>query len=58
MPGTFYLYVANADIIYARALECGAKSICAPADRSYGDRNGSVKDVSGNTWYIATHLTE
>jgi uncharacterized glyoxalase superfamily protein PhnB len=56
MPGMFYLYVADADAVYARALESGAESISAPADQPYGDRNGSVKDVSGNTWHIATHL--
>ena len=24
-------------------------------DQFYGDRNGGVRDVSGNYWYIATH---
>ena len=56
MPGMFYLYVADADAVYGRALESGAESISAPADQPYGDRNGSVKDVSGNAWYIATRL--
>jgi uncharacterized glyoxalase superfamily protein PhnB len=56
MPGMFYLYVADADAVYARALECGAESISAPADQPYGDRNGVVKDVAGNTWYIAARL--
>ena len=27
----------------------------APADMFYGDRFGSVKDASGNSWFIATH---
>jgi PhnB protein len=26
-----------------------------PTDMFYGDRTGSVKDPSGNTWSIATH---
>jgi uncharacterized glyoxalase superfamily protein PhnB len=54
MPGMFYLYVADADAAYGRALESGAESLSAPADQPYGDRNGSVKDVAGNTWYIAS----
>jgi PhnB protein len=54
MPGIFYVYVADADAAYNRALESGAESISAPADQPYGDRHGSVKDVSGNVWYIAT----
>jgi PhnB protein len=58
MPGMFYLYVADADAIYARAVECGAEPISAPTDQPYGDRNGTVKDVAGNTWYIATRLAK
>jgi PhnB protein len=58
MPGTFYLYVADADATYARALECGAEALSAPADQPYGDRNGSVRDVMGNAWYIATRLAK
>jgi PhnB protein len=58
LPGMFYLYVADADAVYARALEAGAESISAPADQPYGDRSGSVKDSSSNTWYIATRLSK
>jgi PhnB protein len=56
MPGMFYLYVADADAVYSRALESGAESISAPADQPYGDRSGSVRDVSGNSWYIAARF--
>ena len=58
MPGMFYLYVADADAVYSRAVECGAEAISAPADRPYGDRNGAVKDVAGNLWYIASHIAK
>ena len=56
MPCTFYLYVPNVDATYQRALTAGATSIAAPVDHDYGDRGAGVKDVFGNTWYIATHL--
>ncbi len=56
MPGMFYFYVEDADSIYTRAIECGAEAISAPVDHDYGDRSGCVKDLSGNTWYIATRL--
>jgi PhnB protein len=56
MPGMFYLYVADVDATYGRALDSGAESLSAPADQPYGDRSGSVKDVAGNTWYIASPL--
>jgi PhnB protein len=50
-----YVYVPNADATYQRAIAAGATSGMAPADMFYGDRNASVKDPSGNTWFIATH---
>jgi uncharacterized glyoxalase superfamily protein PhnB len=50
-----YVYVPNADTIYQRAIAAGATSTMAPADMFYGDRFGSVKDASGNSWFIATH---
>ncbi len=53
LPGMFYLYVADADAVYRRAVESGAEPLSAPADQSYGDRTGSVKDAAGNAWYIA-----
>lgn len=58
MPGMFYVCVADADALYGRCLESGAQSLSAPADQAHGDRTGSVKNVSGNTWYIAAHLSK
>jgi len=58
MPGMFYLYVPDADAAYGRALACGAEPISAPADQPYGDRLGAVKDVAGNTGYIAARLAK
>jgi PhnB protein len=50
-----YFYVPDADATYQRAIAAGATSGMAPMDMFYGDRSGSVKDPSGNTWFIATH---
>jgi PhnB protein len=58
MPGTFYLYVSDADAVYGRALEAGALSVAEPSHQPYGDRMGGVADAFGNKWYIATHLAE
>jgi PhnB protein len=54
----FYLYVPDADALYARALQAGAASVHPVADQPYGDRSGGVKDPFGNTWYIATHIRD
>jgi PhnB protein len=58
MPSAVYLYVADADGTYKRALEAGATSVRPPVDQPYGDRNASVKDPFGITWYIATHIKD
>jgi len=55
---TLYLYVEDADATYQRALEAGGKSIMPPTDMFYGDRNGGVTDLSGNSWWIATHIED
>jgi PhnB protein len=54
MPSCIYLYVNDADSFYKRALQAGAISVSEPADQLYGDRGASVKDPSGNLWWIAT----
>jgi uncharacterized glyoxalase superfamily protein PhnB len=58
MPAMLYVYVEDCDAAYARALEAGAESLMEPADMYYGDRHGGVRDVSGNAWFIATHLED
>jgi uncharacterized glyoxalase superfamily protein PhnB len=55
MPACLYLYVADTDTVYRRAIQAGATSIREPADQFYGDRSGGVSDPCGNAWWIATH---
>lgn len=55
MAAAIYLYVPDVDETCKRAVRFGAKSIREPADMTWGDRVGGVKDSSGNTWWIATH---
>lgn len=55
-PFALHVYVPDADATYERALAAGAESLGAPEDRPYGERQGGVKDPSGNLWYIATRL--
>jgi uncharacterized glyoxalase superfamily protein PhnB len=54
-PAFLYIYVADTDATYRRALEAGAKSLEEPAEMPYGDRRGMVEDRWGNVWQIATH---
>ena len=51
-----YLYVADVDAVYRRAIKAGAKSVVEPADMFYGDRHACVTDPAGNNWWIATRI--
>jgi PhnB protein len=51
------LYVPDVDAVFHRAVQAGATSLAAPADRPWGDRDGAVKDPGGNTWYVTTQGT-
>jgi PhnB protein len=53
-PGTLWLRVDDVDAVYNRAVEAGATPLLAPADQSYDSRDGSVRDLAGNVWYIFT----
>jgi PhnB protein len=49
-----YVYVADVDETYERAITEGATSMEAPQLVPYGDRRAMVRDPWGNTWQIAT----
>ncbi|HEX4049649.1 MAG TPA: VOC family protein [Steroidobacteraceae bacterium] len=57
-PGTFYVYVADVDATYRRAMTHGASSYQLPSNRYYGDRVAAVVDSTGNVWWIATKLVD
>lgn len=54
---TFYLYVADADASMIKAMEAGAENIMDAEDMPYGDRQGGVRDSSGNIWWISQRLS-
>jgi len=55
---SLYLYLEDVDATYRSALDAGAASIMPPADQIYGDRMGGVKDPTGNTWWLASHVED
>jgi uncharacterized glyoxalase superfamily protein PhnB len=58
MPIMLYLYVEDVDSVYKKAVNAGGISAVEPMDQFYGDRSGAVKDISGNTWWIGTHIED
>ena len=56
MRAFLYVYVADTDSTFRRAVERGAESLEEPHVAPYGDRRAMVRDPWGNLWQIATHL--
>lgn len=50
-----YLYVADADAVFSRAVDAGATELKPVEDQFYGDRMGTLKDPFGHIWFIGTH---
>jgi PhnB protein len=57
-PISFYVYVENVDQAFRRALEAGATSQMAVEDMFWGDRTGTVQDLFGYNWTLATHIRD
>jgi len=53
-PCGLYLYVEDVDETFNRAVTAGATVTMEVKDQFYGDRNGSLVDPFGHTWYVAT----
>ena len=50
-----HLYVPDIDAVHKRAVELGATVLHEPMDQPYGERSSAIKDLAGNSWYVATH---
>jgi len=53
-PAFLYVYVADVDATFARALEAGATALEAPLHTPYGDYRAMLRDAWGNLWQIAS----
>ncbi len=50
-----FLYDADVDALFRRAIAAGAKEVMAPQDQFWGDRFGKLTDPFGHQWALATH---
>jgi PhnB protein len=57
-PLHLYVYVANVDEVFKRALEAGAKVIDPVEDKGWGDRCGGIEDPFGHVWWVGTPLKD
>ena len=57
-PVSLHVYVEDADAVFDRAVEAGAKSLRPVEDRFYGDRSGQFEDPFGHRWDVSTHVED
>lgn len=53
-----YVYVADADAAYQRAVAAGAKALMPVQDMFWGDRMGTLEDPFGHRWSVATRIED
>ena len=53
-PASVWLYVADCDALFNRAVEAGARPVMPMADQFWGDRFGAFTDPFGYRWSVAT----
>jgi PhnB protein len=57
-PVTLFLLTENVDKVVAKAVKLGATAVGPVMDMFWGDRVGTIIDPEGNSWMIATHVSE
>jgi uncharacterized glyoxalase superfamily protein PhnB len=57
-PVMLHVYIDDVDAVFERAVRAGGTVVAKPANQFYGDRSGGVKEPSGNTVWIATHVED
>ena len=58
MPASYYIYVESAHAAMSRAIAAGATKVMDVTDMPYNDRQGGIKDVCGNLWWISERLID
>jgi uncharacterized glyoxalase superfamily protein PhnB len=57
-PASLYLYVADCDALFERAVRAGGQVMMPMTDQFWGDRSGTFTDPFGYVWTIATNKEE
>jgi PhnB protein len=55
---SLYVYVADVDMAYKRAVAAGAKVVKPLENQFWGDRQGVLTDPFGHQWSLATHVED
>jgi PhnB protein len=55
---SLFLYVADVDSVFNRAVSAGARADMPMQDMFWGDRFGKLTDPFGHEWSVATHIED
>jgi PhnB protein len=58
LPAMLYVYVADVDAVFQKAVAAGGEVVRPVETQFYGDRSGGVKDPCGIQWWVATHVED
>ena len=56
--GSIFLYLADVDPAFRKAVEAGCKVLMPLTNMFWGDRFGKLEDPFGNQWTMATHVED
>jgi PhnB protein len=56
MPSLLRVFVPDADVAMARAVEGGARVVTEAATNAWGARGGRVRDPFGNIWWVTAQI--
>src|SRR5262249_20757707 len=56
--GSFMIYSADVDAMFAKAVAAGGKPVMPVMDMFWGDRMGTVVDPFGHAWMLGTHVKD
>lgn len=58
VASSLYLYVADIDASFKKAVDAGCKAKMPPTEMFWGDMFSSVQDPFGHCWSLATHVED
>ncbi|WP_202818962.1 VOC family protein [Actinosynnema sp. ALI-1.44] len=56
MPSLLRVFVPDADVAYAAAIDAGAREVTALSNNAFGQRGGRVRDPFGNIWWVTANV--
>lgn len=58
LPSLLRMFVADADEAFAQAIAAGGRVVTPVADDAFGQREGRIKDLFGNIWWVTARVED